>query len=305
MSDATHELGQYIPVHYHYHMLQDEARMQAFAEAIIRVVPPGGRVLDLGGGTGVMSYFAAHIATQVWCVEHNAALVREARRILELNPHSERIEIVEADAMQYLPPEPVDVVICEMLHVGMLREKQLPVIDDFKRRYAARFGSLPVFLPEAFIQAIQPIQHDFDYMGFYAPGYVFQDPLSAQPRSIPLGEPQVYQLHSYRDPYPLQCGFNGALAITQSGEFNALRIITKNVLAVVEAENRTVDWFNQYLIVPLTSPIQVATNTCVHIEFDYPAGGALESFAPHIHPQYREASCAAKNPCYARAAYPL
>ena len=282
MPRDTDELGQYIPMHYHYHMLQDTTRMQAFNEAINRVVPQGGKVLDLGGGTGVLSFFAAHFAEKVWCVEHNPALVREARRILPLNPCSERIEIIESDALDFLPPEPVDVVMCEMLHVGMLREKQLPILDDFKRRYLARFGSLPVFLPEAFIQAVQPVTHDFDYLGFHAPTYVFQDPLTEQPRTMALGDPKVYQLYSYSDPFPLLCQFKGVLEFNADGEFNALRVITKNVLTILQEENRTVDWFNQYMIVPLDKPLEVSAGMRASVEFEYAAGAPLQTFVPRI-----------------------
>ena len=80
------ELGQFIPLHYHYNMLNDNARMSSFKEALECVVTPGSRVLELGGGTGVLSFFAAKNAGKVWCVERNPELVHEARRILALSP---------------------------------------------------------------------------------------------------------------------------------------------------------------------------------------------------------------------------
>ena len=46
-SDA--QLGQYIPLHYHYQMLLDEARMRGFAQAIAYNVLEGARVLELDG----------------------------------------------------------------------------------------------------------------------------------------------------------------------------------------------------------------------------------------------------------------
>jgi protein arginine N-methyltransferase 1 len=149
------ELGQFIPLAYHYNMLTDEARMTAFQDAMALAVTPGCRVLELGGGTAALSFFAAQRGANVCCVERNPELVHEARRILALNPGGERVTVIEADAFDYLPAEPVDVVICEMLHVGMLREKQIAVIDSFKQRYRAKFGEkLPRFIPEAFFQEI-------------------------------------------------------------------------------------------------------------------------------------------------------
>ena len=104
-------LGQFIPLHYHFNMLRDQTRMVPFREAIELTVPDGATVLELGGGTGVLSWFAAQKARQVWCVERNPALVRASRSFLRSNLNGERVTVVQADAMNYLPPEPVDVVI--------------------------------------------------------------------------------------------------------------------------------------------------------------------------------------------------
>ncbi len=126
------ELGQFIPLHYHFNMLADAARTGAFEEAIDLAVPEGGRVVELGGGTGVLSFFAARKAARVWCVERNPELADVARKLLRENG-ADAVEVVQADATAWLPPDPVDVVVCEMLHVGLLREKQIQVLSAFAR----------------------------------------------------------------------------------------------------------------------------------------------------------------------------
>ncbi|MBV8635087.1 MAG: methyltransferase domain-containing protein, partial [Burkholderiaceae bacterium] len=163
-------LGQFIPLQYHHNMLMDANRMKPFKAAIEQVVKPGAKVLELGGGTGVLSWFAAARADKVWCVEFNPDLVREARKMLAMNPNGEKVEVVHADAFSYLPPEPVDVVICEMIHVAMLREKQVEIMESFKPRYLARFGGpLPKLMPTAVLMAVQPLQQDYHFEGYYAP----------------------------------------------------------------------------------------------------------------------------------------
>jgi predicted RNA methylase len=185
-------LGQFIPLHYHAVMLTDQARMGSFKTALEYVVPPGGRVLELGGGTGVLSFFAAQKAARVWCVERNPELVDTARRLLALNGVDDRVEVVAADAFDYLPPERVDVVVCEMLHSALLREKQAPLMASFKERYLARFGPpLPTLVPEAAILGIQPVQHSFEFFGYQAPIPIFQDPSQPNEASILLAEPAV------------------------------------------------------------------------------------------------------------------
>ena len=83
-SAEIHYLGQFIPLHYHHNMLMDENRMSAFKAAIDYAVFNGAKVLELGGGTGVLSCLAASKASKVWCVEFNPDLVAESRRLLAL-----------------------------------------------------------------------------------------------------------------------------------------------------------------------------------------------------------------------------
>lgn len=279
------ELGQFIPPIYHYNMLTDQPRMDAFRDAIALAVPVGAKVLELGGGTGVLSFFAAQKASKVWCVEKNPEMVREARRILAMNPGSEVVEVVEGDAFEYLPPERVDVVICEMLHVGMLREKQIPVMKSFKQRYLEKFGApLPRFVPEAFIQAIQPLQQSFDFDGYHAPTLLFQHPNETQPRSTELGQPVIYQMACYDDLLPDDCGWQGEIAIDMDGQLNALRVITKNLIAIDESTRRTIDWFSQYLVVPLKAPIDVAAGQRLNVAFDYLPGDPISALRPSVTP---------------------
>jgi protein arginine N-methyltransferase 1 len=280
-SSSDHELGQFIPLHYHFNMLNDVARTGAFEEAIARTVRPGARVVELGGGTGVLSFFAAREAGRVWCVERNPDVARETRRLVALNACADVVEVVEADALDYVPPEPVDVVVCEMLHVTLLVEKQLPVIAAFKEHYLDAFGPpLPRFLPEAVIQAVQPVQQSFEYHGYIAPTAHFQDGTAEQPRTRELGDPVVYQTLEFADRIAPRLEWAGVLTVAQPGSLNAVRFITKNLLAILPAERRSIDWLMNYLIVPLEAPIEVGPGDTVEVAFEYAFGGALSSLKP-------------------------
>ncbi|MFD2367934.1 methyltransferase domain-containing protein [Pseudoduganella sp. GCM10020061] len=271
-------LGQFIPAHYHHNMLMDQNRMHGFRSAIHYAVKPGMKVLELGGGTGVLSFFAAQQASKVYCVEFNPDMVTEARRLLARNHNGHRVEVVHADAFEYLPPEPVDVVICEMIHVAMLREKQVEVIESFKRRYAARFGGpLPVFLPEAVIMAVQPLQQDYDFEGYYAPIVQFQPTSVTYPGTVELAVPQVYSIIDFTQPNDMQIAWEGLFLAEKSGMLNALRFITKNVLAVVPEESSTIDWLNHYMTLPLAEPVNVHAGDVLAVSFSYRAGGSIPS----------------------------
>ncbi len=276
-------LGQFIPVHYHHNMLMDQNRMHSFKSAIHYSVFPGAKVLELGGGTGVLSFFAAQQAEKVYCVEFNPDMVREARRFLAKNPNGHKVEVIHADAFEYLPPEPVDVVICEMIHVGMLREKQVEVIESFKRRYLARFGGpLPVFLPEAVIMAAQPLQQEYDFEGFYAPIVQFQETNVVFPGTVELAQPAVYSILDFSQPVDTSIAWEGHFVIEKAGTLNAMRFITKNILAVVQERATTIDWLNHYMVLPLEEPVQVAAGDLLQVSFQYRAGGSIPSLQASI-----------------------
>jgi SAM-dependent methyltransferase len=279
----TRELGQFIPLHYHFVLLSDKDRMAGFRAAIDHVVKPGATVLELGGGTGVLSFFAAQKARKVFCVELNLDLVDASRRILQQNRYGDRVEVIHADASDYVPPEPVDVVICEMLHVGLCREKQLAVLDAFKSRYQNRFdGTLPMFVPEAVLQAVQPIQYDFQFEGYYAPFTLLSDPYCADSRTTPLGDPVVYHQLLYEEPFGLACQWSGTMPITAEGTLNALRVITKNILAIVPETSSAIDWHSNYLVQPLEREISVRPGQTMTIALDYLAGAPMSEIRPVV-----------------------
>ena len=276
-------LGQFIPLHYHGQMLAHQHRMLAFKEAITRRVPLGGRVLELGGGTGVMSYFAAQRASKVTCVERIPHVANAARQFLSANGVADRVEVVEANAFDFLPNEPVDAVICEMLHVGLLREKQAPVIDAFKRRYLDRFGGpLPIFIPEASFLAVQPVQHSFEFCGYRAPVPMFYEPTFAGEPTIGLTEPQVYAAFEYQGDIPQSFEFERILHMERAGTIDALRFITKNLVGIFEDEAASADWYMQHLVMPLPTPIPVEAKQIVRIRFRYDAGDSLTFLSDSI-----------------------
>lgn len=270
-------LGQFIPLHYHFNMLRDESRMRPFQEAIALTVPVGGTVLEFGGGTGVLSWFAAQNARQVWCVERNPALVRASRSFLAKNRHGDRVSVIHADAMTYLPPEPVDVVICEMLHVGMIREKQLEVLASFQERYRRAFGPrLPKFIPDTSLLAIQPIEQNFRFHGYTAAVPLFE-PAGPHMADSLLGEPHIYSTVDYRMELPQEFTVDTQFTMQRAGCLNAVSFLTNNFLAFVLSEQRAVQWMMNQLILPIPEPLDVVAGDSVSIQFTYRAGCPLEA----------------------------
>ena len=279
----NHYLGQFIPLQYHHNMLMDKNRMVNFKSAIDCVVMPGSKVLELGGGTGVLSWFAAEKADQVWCVEYNPELVKESRRLLSMNSNGHKVEVVHADAFEYLPPEPVDVVICEMIHAAMLREKQVEVLASFKHRYQAHFGmQLPIFVPTASLMAVQPLQQHYEFEGYHAPIIQIQEPTESGNGSIEMAAPALYRTIDFTQTNELDIIWEGQFTIEKAGTVNALRFITKNILAILLDQSSTIDWLNRHLALPLGKPLNVKCGDTLQISIHYRAGGSITSLQNSI-----------------------
>ncbi len=277
-------LGQFIPLQYHHSMLMDANRMENFKAAIDHVVFPGAKVLELGGGTGVLSWFAAAKASKVWCVEMNPELVTESRKLLAKNPNGHKVEVVQANAFEYLPPEPVDVMICEMIHVGMLREKQIEMVESFKCRYLARFGGpLPIMVPTAVLMAVQPLQQQYDFCGYQAPIIQVQELSGNLPGTIELAPPALYSTMDFTESNSLDIAWEGSFMIRRAGTVNSLRFITKNILAMVEETTSSINWLNRYMAFPLANPVNVRAGDVLRASFHYQAGGLLSSLTDTLH----------------------
>jgi type I protein arginine methyltransferase len=276
--DEELQLGQFIPLHYHGQMLADGRRMGAFSEAIAKLVPEGANVVELGAGTGVMSFFASKRARKVTCVERLPHVAAAARRLLAANGVSDKVTVVDGDARSFVPDEPVDVLICELLHTGLLREQQAAVVAQFKAMHEERFGRpVTLILPEASILAVQPVYQPFDFHGYHAPVPLFMEPGSVHADTVEMGPPEIYAFVVYRDDYPTWVQVGGTLAIELPGTVNALRFVTKNVVGILESEGRSTDWHMQYLIMPLPQPVELGAGDALEISFQYEFGGSIES----------------------------
>ncbi|MFI5842024.1 methyltransferase domain-containing protein [Catenuloplanes sp. NPDC051500] len=271
-----------IPLQYHAQMLLDDRRMSAFRDAIARVVGPGMRVLELGAGTGVLAHFAASAGALVTAVERELSVYQAASRALAA--HGDQVRVVHGDARSFVPPGPVDVVICEMLHVGLLRERQVEVIRAFRASYA---GPPPLFLPCATIQAVQPLSQNFTFYGYTVPAPLFQEPAVVQPRTVELAPPAVFQSFFYGDALPSSCAGDVQFAIETPGVLNAVRMITKNLLT---EGPEPVEWLMNYLVVPLPEPAEVAAGDTVRIRFAYRPGDEIPEMTASLHAEVLSAA---------------
>ena len=132
---------------WHFAMIQDDVRNQAFLGAIERAIRPNMKVLDIGSGSGLLAMMAARAGAQeVHSCEMNPASAAVAAQIVHKNGFSDTITI-HASSSHELDAEAdlggrADLVISEIIGKDFVCEQVLPSMQDAVRRLAkpnARF----------------------------------------------------------------------------------------------------------------------------------------------------------------------
>ncbi len=107
-------------------LLSQRTRLSKFRNAISQVVNDRSYVVDIGTGTGVLALLAAQAgARRVTGIDVNSNSIDYAREAAARNGLQERVEFQVANFTEFVPSEPADVVICEMLSSIMLVEHQV------------------------------------------------------------------------------------------------------------------------------------------------------------------------------------
>lgn len=127
---------------WHFTMLNDETRNDAYDRAIRAAVRPGDHVLEIGTGSGILSMMAARAgAERVTTCEVNPALADVARRIVAANGYGERIAVVGRKSTQVEVgrdlPRPADLLIMEIFDSILIGEGVLPSLADARARLLA------------------------------------------------------------------------------------------------------------------------------------------------------------------------
>ena len=152
----------YINAENHYHMLKDYVRTASFRRAIERVVTPGSVAMDLGSGSGVLSFFAAKAgASKVYAIEKRPDILALSQQIADKSGIT-TVDFIEGTSSQIpasqFDPKP-DVLIAEILGHGILNERVIEFTLDARDRFLATDGKMVPYQLDLYSYAYQDDIH--------------------------------------------------------------------------------------------------------------------------------------------------
>jgi protein arginine N-methyltransferase 1 len=268
-----------------YMCLKDTARTTAFRRAIHQAVRPGDVVLDAGSGTGIMSFFAVEAgAGRVYAVEVDEYMCECLERTVAVNGLQGSVKVLCGNVLELELPEPVDVVVAEMIETGLLDELQIPAVNRLFDRGIVNSGTR--FIPESYRTSVQLVSIGQDLYGyaimaphhewpFYAEGASSWQPIEVGERSDAV---EVWSGRFSDGPFDEKVTRRLALAVCPPGDVNALRLRGAVTLAP-GIQLAACNSMNGDKILPLP---EAQTGTSATLQISYRMGSGLRNLTTEV-----------------------
>lgn len=260
---------------FHASLLMDRARTGTFERAIASLVKPGDVVLDLGSGTGILSFFACRAgARRVYAVE-SGEVAELSKLLTAANGLQDRVVFLNDSSYDVDLPEKVDVVVTDTFDTFGLQDGLLGSIIDARRRFLREDGTIiprsmdlfvvPVELPDVYrgldIWNADLYGFDFSPALDFATSNLYSVPVDTRVfREAFLGEPRSLLRIRLSDAETPNVSGDVVLVANRSDVMHGLggwfaAELGEGIILSNSPEIVRVSW--KYAFLPLNGPIQV------------------------------------------------
>jgi len=138
----------------HEKMLNDKTRINTYYQAIQKYVNSGDIVIDLGAGTGILSFMASKkLPKKIFAVEHSKII--ESAKIVACHNAITNIEFVNRNSKDFGTTEKADIIIHEQIGALLFDEKMVENVLDLRDRVLKKDGKI---LHGKFDFFVEPVQ---------------------------------------------------------------------------------------------------------------------------------------------------
>ena len=171
---------------YHSFLLSDEGRLGGFRQAIQSEIQPGSVVLDLGSGTGILSFFACQAgARRVYAIEADGSC-ELGKSLCKHNGFSDRVRFIRDYSNQVTLPERADAIVA-MVEIEIPGGTLVQARDAFAHGFDQACSAGPVDSAESeYGSGETAFEDDLFAFAHYSTGEmsglggrIFVDPLAA------------------------------------------------------------------------------------------------------------------------------
>ncbi len=157
-------------INYHLSMLVDDVRTGSYGQAISRVVRAGDVVVDIGCGSGILSFLACRAgARHVYAIE-SEAVIEMAKLVAAKNGFQDKITFFNDVSFAVELPEKADVIVTETMGTFGFEEGILGSLTDARDRFLKPGGKLIPHSVELFLVPVEMPQFYEHVVEFWVHG---------------------------------------------------------------------------------------------------------------------------------------
>lgn len=138
-------------VRFHQTIIEDRTRTLPYKKAIEDNVESNDVVLDIGCGTGILSFFAAKKGCKKIYAIDNADIIDSAIETAKLNNLDKYIEFIKIDILKFKPREKIDVLIQEQIGIFIWDNDIIPKVAYIRDNYLKQGGIMIPFKIELYL----------------------------------------------------------------------------------------------------------------------------------------------------------